>query len=122
MVKRCLLKKKLLIKRLVLQKKLVQGQEKEKRAGEDLTQESAKKKKVDDDKEIAELKQMMKIIPNEEEVAIDATPLAVKSPKIVDWKIYKEGKKSYYQIIRADGKFNMYMVFNQMLKSLIEKT
>nr|GEX79651.1 integrase, catalytic region, zinc finger, CCHC-type, peptidase aspartic, catalytic [Tanacetum cinerariifolium] len=91
-------------------------QEKEKRAGEDLTQESAKKKKVDDDKEIAELKQMMKIIPNEEEVAIDATPLAVKSPKIVDWKIYKEGKKSYYQIIRADGKFNMYMVFNQMLK------
>nr|GEZ27805.1 hypothetical protein [Tanacetum cinerariifolium] len=38
-----------------------------KRAGEDLTQESAKKQKVDDDKEIIKLKQLMKIILNEEE-------------------------------------------------------
>ncbi|GJV86417.1 hypothetical protein Tco_1530355 [Tanacetum coccineum] len=59
----------------------------------------------------------MKIIPNEEEVAIDAIPLAVKSPSIVDWKIYKEGRKSYYQIMRADGKSQMYMFFSQMLKS-----
>nr|GEX68307.1 retrovirus-related Pol polyprotein from transposon TNT 1-94 [Tanacetum cinerariifolium] len=36
---------------------------------------------------------------------------------IVDWKIYKEGKKSYYQIIRADGKSQMYMFFSQMLTS-----
>ncbi|GKF46134.1 hypothetical protein Tco_0135936, partial [Tanacetum coccineum] len=28
-----------------------------------------------------------------------------------------EGKKSYYQIVRADGKSQMYMVFSQMLKS-----
>ncbi|GJT30691.1 hypothetical protein Tco_0910966 [Tanacetum coccineum] len=35
---------------------------------------------------------------DEEEVTIDAIPLDVKSPSIVDWKIYKEGKKSYYQI------------------------
>nr|GEU61456.1 hypothetical protein [Tanacetum cinerariifolium] len=82
-----------------------------------LTQESAKKQKVDDDKEIAELKQLMKIILDEEEVAIDAIPLAVKSPRIVDWKIYKEGKKSYYQILRADGKSKMYMFFSQMLQS-----
>ncbi|GJX56052.1 retrovirus-related pol polyprotein from transposon TNT 1-94 [Tanacetum coccineum] len=54
---------------------------------------------------------------NEEEVTIDAIPLAVKSPKIVDWKIHKEGKKSYYQIIRADGKSQMYRIFSQMLKS-----
>ncbi|GJU31792.1 hypothetical protein Tco_1175381 [Tanacetum coccineum] len=40
-----------------------------------------------------------------------------KSPRIVDWKIHKEGKKSYYQIIRADGKSQMYMVFSHMLKS-----
>ncbi|GKG18344.1 hypothetical protein Tco_0372642, partial [Tanacetum coccineum] len=45
---------------------------------------STKKQKVEDDKEPAELKQLMKIIPDEEEVAIDAIPLAVKSPKIVD--------------------------------------
>nr|GEW92140.1 RNA-directed DNA polymerase homolog [Tanacetum cinerariifolium] len=42
---------------------LVEGSSK--RAGEELTQESAKKQKVDDDKEIAELIQMMKIIPDE---------------------------------------------------------
>nr|GEU30272.1 hypothetical protein [Tanacetum cinerariifolium] len=29
--------------------------------------------------------------------------------RIVDWKIYKEGKKSYYQIVRADRKTQMYM-------------
>nr|GFB09238.1 hypothetical protein [Tanacetum cinerariifolium] len=80
---------------------LVQG--KEKRTGEELVQESTKKQKVEDDKETTELKQLMEIIL-EEEVAIDVIPLVVKSPRIVDWKIYKEGKKSYYQIVRVDGK------------------
>ncbi|GJW36260.1 hypothetical protein Tco_0059180, partial [Tanacetum coccineum] len=82
---------------------LVEG--KEKRAGTEL------------DKETAELKQLMKIIPDEEEVAIDVIPLAVKSPSIVGWKIYKEGRKSCYQIMRADGKSQMHMIFSQMLKS-----
>ncbi|GKE50047.1 hypothetical protein Tco_1481305 [Tanacetum coccineum] len=59
----------------------------------------------------------MEIIPDEEEVAIDAIPLAVKSPSIIGWKIYKEGRKSYYQIIKANGKSQMYMIFSQMLKS-----
>ncbi|GJT10622.1 hypothetical protein Tco_0857664 [Tanacetum coccineum] len=59
----------------------------------------------------------MEIILDEEEVAIDAIPLTVKSPRIVDWKIHKEGKKSYYQIIRVDGKSQMYRIFSQMLKS-----
>ncbi|GKA85508.1 hypothetical protein Tco_0807162 [Tanacetum coccineum] len=94
---------------------LVEG--KEKRAGTELIQENTKKQKVEDDKETTELKQLMKIIPDEEEVAIDAIPLAVKSPSIVGWKIYKEGRKSYYQIMRADGKSQMYMFFSQMLKN-----
>nr|GEV99997.1 hypothetical protein [Tanacetum cinerariifolium] len=61
---------------------LVEG--KEKRAGEELIQEITKKQNVEDDKEKAELKQLMETIPDEEEVAIDAIPLAVKSPRIVD--------------------------------------
>ncbi|GJV71502.1 retrovirus-related pol polyprotein from transposon TNT 1-94 [Tanacetum coccineum] len=73
---------------------LVEG--KEKRARTELIQEITKKQKVEDDKEIAELKQLMKIILDEEEVAIDAIPLAVKSPTIFDWKIYKEGRKIDY--------------------------
>nr|GEX05464.1 hypothetical protein [Tanacetum cinerariifolium] len=44
--------------------------------------------------EKAKLKQLMETIPNEEKVAIGAIPLAVKSPRIVNWKIHKEGKKS----------------------------
>ncbi|GJX29292.1 uncharacterized mitochondrial protein-like protein [Tanacetum coccineum] len=58
-----------------------------------------------------------KEVKDEEEVTIDAIPLAVKSPSIVGWKIYKEGRKSYYQIMRADGKSQTYMIFSQMLKS-----
>ncbi|GKC63977.1 hypothetical protein Tco_1096575, partial [Tanacetum coccineum] len=55
--------------------------------------------------------------PDEEEVAVDAIPLATKPPSIVDWKIVKEGKISYYQIIRADGSSSRYSAFIQMLKS-----
>ncbi|GJU08040.1 hypothetical protein Tco_1124470 [Tanacetum coccineum] len=57
---------------------LVEG--KEKRAGTELIQENAKKQKVEDDKETAELKQCLEIILDEEEVTIDVIPLAVKSP------------------------------------------
>ncbi|GJT13757.1 hypothetical protein Tco_0860799 [Tanacetum coccineum] len=59
----------------------------------------------------------MEVIPDEKEVALDAIPLAVTSPNIVDWKIHKERKKSYYQIIRVDGSSKMYLVFSHMLKS-----
>nr|GEV62790.1 hypothetical protein [Tanacetum cinerariifolium] len=83
-----------------------------KESRKELIQEITKKQKVDDDKETVEPKQLMKIIPDKEEVAIDAIPLFVKPPKIVDWKIYKEGRKSYYQIMRADGKSQMYMIFS----------
>ncbi|GKA88521.1 hypothetical protein Tco_0810285, partial [Tanacetum coccineum] len=49
---------------------LVQGEVKEKRAEEELIQAYIKKHKVDDDKEIAELIQLIKIIFDEEEVAL----------------------------------------------------
>ncbi|GJX50424.1 hypothetical protein Tco_0277269 [Tanacetum coccineum] len=60
----------------------------------------------------------MEVIPNEEEVVIDVVPLATKPPTIVDCKIHKEGKNSYFQIIRADGSSKMYLVFSQLLKSV----
>ncbi|GJS86092.1 hypothetical protein Tco_0752633 [Tanacetum coccineum] len=72
---------------------------------------------VDDDQEVAKIKKLMEIVPDKEEAAIDAIPLATKPPTIVDWKIHKEGKKKYYQIIRADGSSKMYLVFSHMLKS-----
>ncbi|GKB43057.1 hypothetical protein Tco_0887999 [Tanacetum coccineum] len=57
---------------------------------------------MNDDKEKEELKQCFKIVPDDgDDVTIDATPLSVKI-LIVDYKIYQEGKKSFFQIIRAD--------------------
>ncbi|GJV44462.1 hypothetical protein Tco_1428998 [Tanacetum coccineum] len=97
-----------------------------KRAGEDLQQESTKKQKIDDvkettevdeDKETYELQSLMKVIPDEEEVAVDAIPLATKPPSIVEFKILKEGKISYFQIIRADRSSNRYSAFIHMLRS-----
>ncbi|GJT17662.1 hypothetical protein Tco_0876368 [Tanacetum coccineum] len=83
----------------------------------ELEQVSTKKQKVDEDKGTAELQSLMEITPDEEEVTIDVVPLVVNSPSIVGWKIHKEGRKSYYQIMRADGKSQMYLVFSHMLKS-----
>ncbi|GJX89004.1 putative ribonuclease H-like domain-containing protein [Tanacetum coccineum] len=38
----------------------------------------------------------------DDDIAIDAIPLATKPPLIVEYKIVKEGIKGYYQLIRAD--------------------
>ncbi|GKA32383.1 hypothetical protein Tco_0718750, partial [Tanacetum coccineum] len=67
-----------------------------KRAGDELEQENAKKQKADDDQEADKMKELMNIVPDEEEVAVDAIPLATKPSSIVDWKIIKEGKISFY--------------------------
>ncbi|GJW73903.1 hypothetical protein Tco_0133273 [Tanacetum coccineum] len=82
-------------------------------------QERIETKKADAEiaQESTELKSLMEVIPDEEEVAVDVIPLATKPPSIVNWKIHKEGKKSYYQIIRNDGSSKMYLVFSHMLKS-----
>ncbi|GJW89964.1 hypothetical protein Tco_0167517 [Tanacetum coccineum] len=61
----------------------------------------------------------MEIVPDELEVTVDVIPLATKPQTIIDWKIHKEGKKSYYQIIRADGSLKGRIVG---IKSLLEVT
>ncbi|GKD77521.1 hypothetical protein Tco_1340142 [Tanacetum coccineum] len=72
---------------------------------------------MEEDKETAELQSMMEVILDEEEVAVDAIPLATKPPSIVDWKIIKNRKIGYYQIIRADGNSKRYSLMIQMLKN-----
>ncbi|GKD37791.1 hypothetical protein Tco_1257998 [Tanacetum coccineum] len=70
-----------------------------KREGEELEQESSKKKKLEEDKESKELKQCLEIVPDDgDDVTIYATPLSTKSPTIVDYKIHKEGKKSFFKL------------------------
>ncbi|GJY41817.1 hypothetical protein Tco_0429087 [Tanacetum coccineum] len=89
-----------------------------KREGEGLESDNSKKQKTDDDQEEAEMKKIIEIVPEDAyDIAIDVIPLATKPPSIVDWKIYKEDKKSYYQIIRADGSSKLYQLFNAMLRN-----
>nr|GFA78403.1 hypothetical protein [Tanacetum cinerariifolium] len=57
---------------------------------------------VDNDQREAEMKTYMKII-SDDELPIDDKPLATKPIIIVDWKIIKEGKISFYHLIKADG-------------------
>ncbi|GJV36625.1 hypothetical protein Tco_1409102 [Tanacetum coccineum] len=87
-----------------------------KRAGKELEQEKEKKKKINDDQEEAEMKKLIKVVLDEEEVAMDAIPLAIKPPSIVDWNIAKDGKISQFQIIRANGSSKRYSSMIQMLR------
>ncbi|GJY54634.1 hypothetical protein Tco_0446298 [Tanacetum coccineum] len=68
------------------------------------------------EEKIAEVQRLVEIFSDEEEVAIDAIPLATKPPRIVGWKIIKEGKISNFQIIRANGSSKRYSALIQMLK------
>ncbi|GJZ09870.1 hypothetical protein Tco_0544153 [Tanacetum coccineum] len=94
-----------------------------KRAGAKLEQEKAKKQKLDENVEVevndfAKLKSCLEIVPeDEDDVTVNATPLSSKSPSIIDYKIHKEGKKNYFQIIRADGNSKIYLTFGQMFKN-----
>ncbi|GJU79439.1 hypothetical protein Tco_1281804 [Tanacetum coccineum] len=75
---------------------LVEG--KEKRVGAELVQESIQKQKVEDDKETAEIKKLMEIIPDEEDVAIHDIPLAVnRMLKSFD----REDLETLYKLVKA---------------------
>ncbi|GJX81976.1 hypothetical protein Tco_0331457 [Tanacetum coccineum] len=74
-----------------------------KRACTELEQESIKKQKVDEDTETVELQSLMQVIPYEEEVAINAIPLATKPLTIVNWKIHKEGKYLLSNNVQAES-------------------
>ncbi|GJR46349.1 hypothetical protein Tco_1314452 [Tanacetum coccineum] len=97
-----------------------------KRAGNEQKQESSKRQRMEDDKETdeheeaeeddeAEMKKHMEVVQDDEEIAIDAIPLATKPPIIVEYKIVKEGQKGFYHLIRADGSSNRYSSMIRML-------
>ncbi|GKB67090.1 hypothetical protein Tco_0928502, partial [Tanacetum coccineum] len=49
---------------------------------------------------------------------ISAIPVATKSPSMVNWKIFQQGQRSIYHIIRANGVDTFYMSFGAMLKDI----
>ncbi|GJW65549.1 hypothetical protein Tco_0117433 [Tanacetum coccineum] len=85
-----------------------------KRAGERPSKESAKRQKIKDDAEKAELKACLEIVPDDDS-AVNIESLATKYP-IVDSKTHILAEdKMYYQIIRADGSTKCYKIFSVML-------
>ncbi|GJQ98934.1 hypothetical protein Tco_0521919, partial [Tanacetum coccineum] len=86
-----------------------------KRTRETLSEEVAKKQKVEEDAEKEELKVYLDIIPGDD-VAIDVDSLSTKYP-IVDWKSYIVSETfMYYQIFRADGSSKNYKILSEMLE------
>ncbi|GKC06562.1 hypothetical protein Tco_0998172 [Tanacetum coccineum] len=67
-----------------------------KRAGTELEQKRIKKQKIDDDQEEAEMKKHIEIVIEEEEIAVDAIPLATKSPII---NIDKEDLETLWKVM-----------------------
>nr|GEV69697.1 hypothetical protein [Tanacetum cinerariifolium] len=80
--------------------------------------ESLKKTKAEGSSKRAELKRCLEIVlEDDDDVAVKATPISSKSHTIVDYKIYVEGKKSYFKIIRADKNSQNYLTFGIMFKN-----
>ncbi|GKE23485.1 hypothetical protein Tco_1434997 [Tanacetum coccineum] len=98
--------------------------ESSKRVGDELESDKLKKQKIDehvevekdDDPKEEDMKKHMEIVQDEEEIAIDAIPLATKTPMIVEYKIVKEGQKRFYHLIRVDGSSKRYSSMIRMLQ------
>ncbi|GJX57452.1 hypothetical protein Tco_0287349 [Tanacetum coccineum] len=86
-------------------------QEKEKETEQKTKQETAEQE-METKQETAKLKVCMEVVSKEE--GIEVVPLVVKS-LIYDWKIHKEGRKSYYHILRAGRHDHMFLTFSQIL-------
>ncbi|GJU59491.1 putative ribonuclease H-like domain-containing protein [Tanacetum coccineum] len=96
--------------------------------GKEQHQESSKKQRMEEDKESNEVDEvseddegeLMKhlVIKKDEDIAIDAIPLATKLPVIIDYKLHKEGMLVHYQLIRADGSSKRYSSMIRMLQGI----
>ncbi|GJV31843.1 ribonuclease H-like domain-containing protein [Tanacetum coccineum] len=92
------------------------------RAGDKLESDESKKQKTDENEEVeedneAELKMHM-VIVKDDDIDVDAIPLATKPPVIVEYKIIKEGIIRHYQLIRADGSSKRYSSMIRMLQGI----
>ncbi|GJW16592.1 hypothetical protein Tco_0024028 [Tanacetum coccineum] len=83
------------------------------------TERILKETKVKEEKESeeVELKKLL-VIKKDEDIAIDAIPLATKLPAIIDYKLHKEEILEHYQLIRADGSSKRYSSMIRMLQGI----
>ncbi|GKB49074.1 hypothetical protein Tco_0899827, partial [Tanacetum coccineum] len=89
----------------------------------ELESDNSKKQKIDEhveakkdnDQEEEEIKKHIELV-KDDEVAIDAIPLAIKPQMIVKYKIVKKEKFVYFKLIRADGSSTRYSSMIKMLQ------
>ncbi|GJT08677.1 hypothetical protein Tco_0843139 [Tanacetum coccineum] len=110
------------------------SEERVKRAGVQLEQESSKKQKIavkdvlvtEEKVEVHEAEEDMEALvkgndtnsSSGTDIPVSAVLVAIKPPSIANWKIIKLGNKGVYQIIREDGTYITYINFGAMLKSI----
>ncbi|GKE73357.1 hypothetical protein Tco_1535398, partial [Tanacetum coccineum] len=93
-----------------------------KKYGEELQIEISKKQRIDDkdvsvEEKVTESPQGDSETGEEESIeAMNPTPLDTKSNIVANWKIFQQGERSIYQIIRANRADTIYMSFGAMLK------
>nr|GEV63929.1 xylulose kinase-1 [Tanacetum cinerariifolium] len=103
-----------ILEEVTVQEKEIE-EEGNKKQGEILEQEIAKKQRMDEDAK--ELKRHLQIVANnDDDVYTEATPLASKVP-VVDYQIHHENNKPYYKIIRAYGTYKLFLSFITLLKN-----
>ncbi|GJY82447.1 hypothetical protein Tco_0495823 [Tanacetum coccineum] len=93
-----------------------------KRTGDKLESDKFKKQKTDENEKVevdneAELKKHM-VTVKDDDIAIDAIPLATKPLVIVEYRLIREGIMGHYKLIKADGSFKRYYSMIRMLQGI----
>nr|GEZ86875.1 hypothetical protein [Tanacetum cinerariifolium] len=85
---------------------------------ETLAQKAAKRRKLNEEaQEVEDLKKHLEVVDDEDDdVFIDATPLARKFP-VVDYHIVLTDNKPRFKIIKADETHQLYISFITLLKN-----
>ncbi|GKD40671.1 hypothetical protein Tco_1260878 [Tanacetum coccineum] len=94
-----------------------ESNEKKVEGSEEKAKSSRKKSLEVEADDTAELKKHL-MIKKDDDIAIDAIPLATKPPMIVEYKLLKEGIMVHYQLIRAYGSSKRYSLMIRMLQDI----
>ncbi|GJW94210.1 hypothetical protein Tco_0173882 [Tanacetum coccineum] len=87
-----------------------------KRYGEELQTKTSKKQRIDD-KDVPAIGEKVAEVKEEEPVKRTGKRKKQKARKsVANWKIFQQGQRSVYQIIRANGADTVYISFGAMIK------
>nr|GEY54836.1 hypothetical protein [Tanacetum cinerariifolium] len=91
------------VKQRTRKEKVEKDQTAKKQKDDEIEHDNLKKQKLEEQEEAKELKKNLDIVTDDEDdVFVNVTPLSSKPSIIMDYKIYKEGKKEHFQIFRAN--------------------